>query len=166
MGKAAYAIWFSPDGVLHQCESTDGVNFGPTTPITYTLYDDMHWRIYDDPERGALICVAEKGKFDPKHRKDCYPVIWDSKTGHMTAWSYEKTRWMVTRLSHIQTAFPAGLAKQCPGLPKSVPINRKQTATDYKTLFKQDPSAVLTGAKLGIKDDPKWADQVAKWKDW
>ncbi|MEG9883996.1 MAG: hypothetical protein V6Z86_05155 [Hyphomicrobiales bacterium] len=163
---AAHAHWFSSNGVVYDCYFTKDVQDGQTTPVTYTLFKDNRWRVYDDPWEGALLCAAKNGEFDPKHRKGCAPITWDPRTGHLTEHGYFEGRWQIWDLGHVQATFPAGLAKQCPGLPKSVPINKKQTSTVYKVLLRQDPDAVLTGAKLGIKNDPKWADQVEKWQQW
>tara|TARA_R110002050_G_scaffold234240_1_gene370120 strand:- start:112 stop:318 length:207 start_codon:yes stop_codon:yes gene_type:complete len=58
--------------------------------------------------------------------------------------------WMPLYVGHIQKSWPVVMLSRCPDLkiPENIPINFKQTDSDYANLLKQDPNAPITGADL------------------
>ena len=69
-------------------------------------------------------------------------IDYDSKTGGLTTYIYDKRKWWEMETGHLQKALPAMTWELCPEFPLAetlgAKVNKKQTSKYYSELIKQD----------------------------
>lgn len=69
-------------------------------------------------------------------------IDYDSKTGGLTKYIYDKRKWWEIDTGHLQKAIPAVTWELCPEFPSAetlgAKVNKKQTSKYYSELIKQD----------------------------
>lgn len=71
-----------------------------------------------------------------------FALDYDSKTGGLTKYMYDKRKWWEMETGHLQKALPAITWELCPEFPSAetlgAQVNKKQTSKYYSELIKQD----------------------------
>ena len=71
-----------------------------------------------------------------------FALDYDSKTGGLTKYMYDKRKWWQIHTGHLQKALPAMTWELCPEFPSAetlgAQVNEKQTSKYYSELIKQD----------------------------
>ena len=69
-------------------------------------------------------------------------IDYDSKTGGLTTYIYDKRKWWQMETGHLQKALPAITWELCPEFPSAetlgAQVNKKQTSKYYSEMIKQD----------------------------
>ncbi len=137
---AAWAHYHAPDGTLLACAHLGGEYAGA----------EARWRVVPSRAFRALYNYLEPGaEPDPGRRRGHTPIFYDPGTGalHNEA-TGDQSRWAVASRGWVQESWPAVMKEACPdlSLPRSLPVNRRQTATRIDEMMAQDPDAVVRNA--------------------
>ena len=104
----------------------------------------------------ALYNFTEQGvEPDPGQRRGHTPVFYDPATGvlHNEALGSAPGVWAVASRGWVQESWPRAMKDACPdlALPANLPVNEKQTSTEFDKMMAQDtdaPLRVFPGSEL------------------
>ncbi len=100
-------------------------------------------------ERGK-VTTLKWGLHDHRAGVNTWRWVYDPVNGGDYLWGKSRDgKWAPRVIGHWQESWPRSMAERCPDikLPDNIPINEKQTSTNYWELLEQDPDAPLRGFK-------------------
>ena len=132
-GRVFGFVW-RDDGTATVCMA--GLHKGrPIGPLA------MDWYLRDSDDHLTTWSMRVQGREPPKR---LFVPVWDEEAREISLWLRHDGRWIVAKRAWVQDAWPAVLKASCPTMQiGSLPVNERQTESDYARLRRQDPSAPL-----------------------